>query len=649
MNAEWLRYYIAAKLNAHVEDIEFNPDDFVARVNSDLVGKYVNIASRAANFINKRFAGELRFAGDTAALDRAGAPATRPMPSPSCYEAREYGKALRDIMAMADRINADFDAAQPWVLAKDAARSAELQDICSRALHGFQLLSVLLAPVLPALARRVARELFGARARLHLGRCRAVPSADRAVPAPDAAGRSEAARRPVRAAGSRRSSPTAEPIAVRRARRRGDRGDDRHRRLRQGRPAHRPDRRLREGRGLDQAAEADARRRRGEDAHRLQRHPVGLRAGAAGRQADRAGRQPGAAQDEVRRQRRHGARRLARRREGAARASSSSSRTPARCRACASAEPVARCRTTSASVDIVRRYDDSTWGDDGPTRGVEAVVEAGHVLAFPRLAFVLADAERRFLDPRWADAKAKNVSVRWPSGELRGAVGAAADLAALRALVVRFAEQSEAFALRLFPHYRGHLRRGNTSFRPTDVAGRVRSWRQDDTRLHVDAVPVQSDAGHAPAARLLQRQSERRAAPLARRRAVRGACAPLPRLDQAGAAGLGLADGQARHHQAAAHGLRPPDAAAARPRQGRPRVPALEPAGARRLRARARPGSATATRSCMRRWAASTCSSRRSSSTHRTWPTRRARRWPSWNGSPAGRSSPDAATRKAQQ
>jgi 3-deoxy-D-manno-octulosonic acid hydroxylase-like protein len=143
----------------------------------------------------------------------------------------------------------------------------------------------------------------------------------------------------------------------------------------------------------------------------------------------------------------------------------------------------------AATVDIVRRYDDSTWGDDGPTRGVEDVVEAGQVLAFPRLAFALDDDERRFLDPRWADVKAKNVSVRWPSGELRGAVGSAHDLEQLRAVIVRFAERSEAFALRLFPHYRGHLRRGNTSFRPTDVAGRVRSWRQDDTRLHVDAFP----------------------------------------------------------------------------------------------------------------------------------------------------------------
>ena len=140
-------------------------------------------------------------------------------------------------------------------------------------------------------------------------------------------------------------------------------------------------------------------------------------------------------------------------------------------------------------ADVVSTFDDASWADDGATRGVEAVVESGHVLAFPRLAFSLADEERRFLDPRWADPKAKNVSVRWPSGELRGAAGDPGDLAALRAMVVRFSEQSEALALRLFPHYRGHLRRGNTSFRPTDVTTRIRSWRQDDTRLHVDAFP----------------------------------------------------------------------------------------------------------------------------------------------------------------
>jgi 3-deoxy-D-manno-oct-2-ulosonic acid (Kdo) hydroxylase len=138
---------------------------------------------------------------------------------------------------------------------------------------------------------------------------------------------------------------------------------------------------------------------------------------------------------------------------------------------------------------VVREFADATWADDGPTRGVEEVVESGHVLAFPYLPFAFAADEQRFLDPRWADGKAKNISLRWPAGELRGAAGAPADLAALRQMIVRYAEQSEAFALRLFPHYRGHLRRGNTSLRPLDVAGRARSWRQDDTRLHVDAFP----------------------------------------------------------------------------------------------------------------------------------------------------------------
>jgi methionyl-tRNA synthetase len=159
MNAEWLRYYIAAKLNASVEDLDFNPEDFLARVNSDLVGKYVNIASRAANFITRHFGGALRYGGDTGQLTaRAAAQAALVREN---YESREFGKAMRDIMGAADHINQEFDARQPWVLARDPERAAELQDVCSRALAGFKLLSVLLAPVLPAVAERVARQLFG--------------------------------------------------------------------------------------------------------------------------------------------------------------------------------------------------------------------------------------------------------------------------------------------------------------------------------------------------------------------------------------------------------------------------------------------------------------------------------------------------------
>ena len=146
-----------------------------------------------------------------------------------------------------------------------------------------------------------------------------------------------------------------------------------------------------------------------------------------------------------------------------------------------------------SDVDIIRTYPDASWADDGPTRSVEPVIESGQVLSFPRLAFALSATEPRFLDPRWADGRAKNISLRWGTNstdsEMRGAAGDAADLAALKAMIVRYAELSEALALRLFPHYRGALRRGNTSFRPIDVAGRATSWRQDDTRLHVDAFP----------------------------------------------------------------------------------------------------------------------------------------------------------------
>ncbi len=159
MNPEWLRYYIAAKLNANVEDLDFNPADFAARVNSDLIGKYVNIASRAANFITRHFGGALDYPRGTAALtERAREVLERVRTS---YAARDFGRAMREIMAFADRVNQEFDAREPWVLAKDPARREALQDSCAQALYGFKTLTCLLAPVLPALAERVARELFG--------------------------------------------------------------------------------------------------------------------------------------------------------------------------------------------------------------------------------------------------------------------------------------------------------------------------------------------------------------------------------------------------------------------------------------------------------------------------------------------------------
>jgi methionyl-tRNA synthetase len=164
MNAEWMRYYIAAKLNARVEDIDFNPDDFIARVNSDLVGKYINIASRAANFISKYFDGQLAYPDDGALLGANWAQAADRIRAD--LEAREYGRAIREIMAHADQINQAFDAAQPWLIAKTLASAepsqrAALQHVCSSALAGFKALSVMLAPILPALSQRVATELFG--------------------------------------------------------------------------------------------------------------------------------------------------------------------------------------------------------------------------------------------------------------------------------------------------------------------------------------------------------------------------------------------------------------------------------------------------------------------------------------------------------
>ncbi|GGC10875.1 methionine--tRNA ligase [Oxalicibacterium flavum] len=159
MNPEWLRYYLANKLNARNEDIDFNREDFTARVNSDLIGKYVNIASRAAGFISKRFDGRVATAWATdgdAFLSglRAVAPEIR-----SLYDQREYGKALRAIMEQADVINAYVDANKPWELAKNAANDARLQEVCSRLLEAFRILTVYLKPVLPHVAAQVEAQL----------------------------------------------------------------------------------------------------------------------------------------------------------------------------------------------------------------------------------------------------------------------------------------------------------------------------------------------------------------------------------------------------------------------------------------------------------------------------------------------------------
>ncbi len=156
-NTEYLRYYYAAKLNGSMEDLDLNLEDFVAKVNSDLIGKYINIASRCAGFLTKFFDGKLIFPNSKRLHD--GAISSGQLVSES-FEARDYARALRDIMAIADRINVEIAATAPWTLAKDEAQREALHDICSRALHGFYVLSILLRPVLPALTSRVARELF---------------------------------------------------------------------------------------------------------------------------------------------------------------------------------------------------------------------------------------------------------------------------------------------------------------------------------------------------------------------------------------------------------------------------------------------------------------------------------------------------------
>jgi len=155
MNPEWLRYYLAAKLNARVEDVDFNPDDFVARVNSDLVGKLVNIASRCAGFLAKRFDGRLA-AIDHGAHEGFERPWSGPEAVGALYGQREFAKALREIMQFADAVNQYVDAEKPWELAKDPSRAADLHRCCSTALRAFRDLVLLLSPVLPVMSARVA-------------------------------------------------------------------------------------------------------------------------------------------------------------------------------------------------------------------------------------------------------------------------------------------------------------------------------------------------------------------------------------------------------------------------------------------------------------------------------------------------------------
>ena len=156
LNPEWMRYYIAAKLNSKIEDIDLNLQDFISRVNSDLVGKYVNIAARASGFIAKRFEGRLKDVSGSALLAKLAAESDNIAEQ---YENREYARALRDIMALADVVNEYVDANKPWELAKQEGQDERLHEVCSELINAFTMLTAYLAPVLPQTAANAARFL----------------------------------------------------------------------------------------------------------------------------------------------------------------------------------------------------------------------------------------------------------------------------------------------------------------------------------------------------------------------------------------------------------------------------------------------------------------------------------------------------------
>ena len=156
LNPEWMRYYIAAKLNSKIEDIDLNLQDFISRVNSDLVGKYVNIAARASGFIAKRFEGRLKDVSGSLLLPKLAAESDNIAEQ---YENREYARALRDIMALADVVNEYVDANKPWELAKQEGQDERLHEVCSELINAFTMLTAYLAPVLPQTAANAARFL----------------------------------------------------------------------------------------------------------------------------------------------------------------------------------------------------------------------------------------------------------------------------------------------------------------------------------------------------------------------------------------------------------------------------------------------------------------------------------------------------------
>lgn len=157
LNPEYLRYYFAAKLNAGVDDIDLNFDDFSQRVNSDLVGKVVNIGSRCSGFINKRFNNKLSSSCSEPALFQEFINANTQIAE--FYDTREYGKAMREIMALADKANQYIDEKKPWLIAKQDNKNSELHDICSVGINLFRLLMAYLKPVTPSLATEAEKFL----------------------------------------------------------------------------------------------------------------------------------------------------------------------------------------------------------------------------------------------------------------------------------------------------------------------------------------------------------------------------------------------------------------------------------------------------------------------------------------------------------
>jgi hypothetical protein len=308
LNPEWLRYYIAAKLNAKVEDLDFNPDDFIARVNSDLIGKYVNIASRAARFIAQT-GNKL---APTSGFDARHGVALHALSDriAELYANREFGKALREVMDLADQTNEYFDRNKPWEAAKRPDGAARVLEICSECIDDFRFWTTLLAGAAGCRQRRAvpADSVAGVERYRHraAGRAR-----DRRLQAPVEPHRPEAGRCAARGpeGGDRRGVPTG-----RRAGRQPAPGcaADQHRRVFPDRSSRRAHCQRRAGRRRRQAAEIDARRRRSAPSDGVRRDQERVPAAGPGRPLDADGRQSRPSQNEVRRFGRHGARGIGR-------------------------------------------------------------------------------------------------------------------------------------------------------------------------------------------------------------------------------------------------------------------------------------------------------------------------------------------------